>query len=259
MAGAEETTMVRRVYGDRATLLGACLFLFVAIKVLVISRFDTAVALGLVGSAGAVSVVLGSLLLLAPFVAIVFWGVSIWLLSHYWFVVKMRSERNALLPMAAIAAVVAILLAPWALFAASILIGLQGLHHSRIIQRRHLRWVEGHGATPLPSRMTFYAMIREEGILYLCLLSFVGLLIVLSPFVWMPAERVSIDIANTSGTNPSSGSPKVKEVSTVGYVIEDEGEWSTLLVDADRSLLHVKTADLMTREICTTSPSRKES
>lgn len=255
MAVAKEGSIVRRVYGDRTTLIGACLFLFVALKVLVISRFDSAVALGLVGSAGAVSIVFGTLLLLAPYVAAVFCGVSIWLLSHYWFVLKMRSERNALLPVAIVAAFLGILLAPLFIFVGAILVGAQGLHHSRIIQRRHANWTEEHGSMTIPSRMTFYRSIRLEGMMYLCILGVVGLLVVLSPFVWIPAERVSINVAANSIENPSSKPPEVREVSMVAYVIEDEGEWSTLLVDSDRTLLHVKTAELKNRVTCTANPS----
>lgn len=55
---------------------------------------------------------------------------------------------------------------------------------------------------------------------------------------WLPAEVVHL--------------PKRETI--VGYVVEDDGEWITLVRELDRSVLKIPTSDVLDREICRLDP-----
>jgi hypothetical protein len=54
--------------------------------------------------------------------------------------------------------------------------------------------------------------------------------------VWLPAERIDIN----------GGSERV------GYILKSDGGWTTILWDSDRSILMVKSENIISRTLCRT-------
>jgi hypothetical protein len=61
---------------------------------------------------------------------------------------------------------------------------------------------------------------------------------VTGPAVWLAPEAITLGSGDT----------------VVAYVIEDEGEWATLLREKDRTVIRPRTSDIIARRVCSRDP-----
>lgn len=204
--------LIRVVARHPTTSFAVVASALVVIKVLVAARLDVGTALGLVSAAGVANVVFGVVILLWPAFLI---GVTIglWL----WLVHEARQSKPvwAILAVTSASGVAMFAFLPFIVSAFIVLAGLA--------EWAYLWWSKKRGREAEPLLDTF------GRVLYVVLAT--GLLF--SEAVWLPREII------TAGGE-----------SYVGYVVEEEGAWTTILRDSDRLLLRVRDATIDSRQIC---------
>lgn len=204
-------------WADRnATLVATTLlFFFVSLKVLLVARFDLEAALGILRSSGAVSVALGTLITGAPGLSFVLIFISAaWLVGS--------SETT---PM--ITRVIA-----WTLALASFLtmIAVNRLV-VLVLMMSLLGWSffsVGRKAAGTTSQSSVAVAALSGAMLFLVAF--------FTMKTWLPPEIVVTVHGRLSG-----------------YVLEDEGEWLTVLVEPERDVVSLRVRDVIDRQLCETS------
>ena len=229
-----------------ASLLLALLFL---VKIYGAARFSLTTATALAAAASPVSVLLGTLALYEyAFMALVA-PVSAWI-----FIAGIR--RSGALrwwwPLTFPLAVFACLLTPvyylaWAGAAVALAFGIDQLL-KRFVPSLMRRFPKAHAAgqqegSEQPSPWNPPTVSRVAlGVAMLAVMAFVFLTI---QRPWLPAEVVTL-------SKPVTVDPVTHETAArpVAYVIDENAGWTTLLIESDRYLTMIKTADIQRRRIC---------
>jgi hypothetical protein len=201
-------------------------FGIVVLKILAVAQFNTRVAAGLVGTTDSPAVVLDVALYVAPFLFVLFGLTAIGL------AIQPRASDLRSVSAITAAAIVAIplLLVAVPLLFLVVLLALLSLraclaHLRRRVATKGVPYSEGAGTG---------RMLDTVGE-WLVIFGIVPLLVIYSP-PWIPVERVEM-----SGNQVE-----------VAYVVRTEASWTVLLIDRGRSLRYVKTADILSREPCST-------
>lgn len=209
------------------TVAGLTTALFV-VKTMFVSHLNTTVALGLVAAIGPAELAAGMLALLFP---------TLMLLLAYamlltTFVSYARGKRAAVLFEASLLVTLfAIVTAP--LGSLMLFVGLNSgaFATGYWFGRRQAR----RGGPPMSS---YWSIVQWRLVGVALGVVFV---IAAAPTAWLPAERYVVDgIADEQ----------------VGYFIEEDGEWVTVLQDADRSLVRHPASDIQARVVCTLGSPR---
>jgi hypothetical protein len=188
----------------------------VAVRLLAVSNYRIDIALGLLSSAGASDVILGSALSLLPFAAPLIF-IYLWSVSGTYFNAGRRAYFTAyglgisfgvsvlLSPVGLLALVIALFVALWAL---SRLRGSRGRPH---VRRPEVPVVFAFSVIGVP----LFAFSLLVGI------------------AWMPVEVV-----------------ETRDTTIVGYVAESDSKWTYILQYEPRLIQIVATADVTQRTIC---------
>jgi hypothetical protein len=216
------TRLARR----NATALAATVgFGIVVLKILSVAQFNTRVAAGLVGTTDSPAVVLAVALYVTPFAFVLFGLTAIEL--------AIRPSHSGLRAASALraAAIVsfALLLVSVPLIFLLLLLALFPLRASLTRLRRRVS--RGGARTKVAGTGPILGSVGE----WLVIFGFLPLLVIYSP-PWIPVERLEM-----SGNQVE-----------VAYVVRAESSWTVLLIDRGRSLRYVKTADIVSREPCST-------
>lgn len=197
------------------------------IKVLFVAHLNTAVALGIVSAVGPADLVTGLLTLLFPTLALLF----AYVLAIWTFVYFKRGRRAAVLfDVTLLVAVFALITAPVGTLLAFIVVTGLGIGVGYWFGRRRRRTGKT-GKDPWPE-----IVWRLVGL-------GLGFFVVVTaqPTVWLPAEVFQIDDAHVEAVGYHEN---------VGYFIEEDGEWITVLSEIDRRLLRIRPEQISARQVC---------
>jgi hypothetical protein len=220
-------------------------FTIIIVKVMAVVRFDSTTALALVGAAGPISVIVGSIIssisALAP--AVLLFSVAgfeeyrrqrgaTWLEMNTSTVQLIALIVLGLLLIEAFMTSTKLFMANASFVALTVLTGLSK-PMARGFKKRYERNTSG-----------VLGFITARGG-YIVLV--IGLAIgtagsLLGSSMWLPAERISL-------TN---------QPTTIGYVLDDDGEWGTLLSSDDRTIRKVAVASILDRTVCRVGDSNRE-
>lgn len=219
--------VVRAGRRNPALTLTAVGFLVLVARVWAVARFNTTVALGLLGAAGAAQVFLAEAVVLAPLALL---GACLVLWQAIWATFRPEHPPTEWLSVAVLLTAVAVLFVP-PLY--SLLIVLSVLVRSAQVMARGT-WVRLRGR-PIPTPRDapwrvgwFWTFIGT-----LVLLVY-GLLVLILPSPWMPSEVVEL----------------ADHTSMVGYVVAQRDAWTTVLRDSDRALLVLPSSRIVSRTVC---------
>lgn len=204
------------------TVTGVTTALFV-VKVMFVSHLNTTVALGLVSATGPAELATGMLALLFPTLLLLL--AYTMLLSTFVFYV--RGRRTAVLFEASLLVTLfAVVTAPLGSLLFFVGINVAALGGGYWFGRRRQR----RGGPPLSS----YWPVLQWRLIGMAL--GVVFVIAAAPTAWLPPENYLV-VGMTE--------------EQVGYFVEDEGEWITILRDADRSLVRHRAEEVEDRDVCT--------
>jgi hypothetical protein len=204
---------------DRATITTAGLFGFVIIRVLSVAHGDVPVALAIISAVGAVTVVVNTIVasidIILFFLLFVLWSLLGRSTEAFW--------RNLLM--------IALLLVLTALFLIAnlglLLVGLGIIVFSILIQIRGRRGSSGSNIMPSEQGIDrSFVIITTVAIIFS---------LIFGP-VWLPAEVVKLDCGNQ----------------IIGYVLDDQGDWYSILKDNPRAVLRIEKSRLKERNVCLT-------
>lgn len=197
--------------------LVATLFAFVTVagRALVVARLDTTTAAALVRTSGPVNVFVGTLTDAFPNLLMMAFIMFVFLDWHLLAAGSPLPRRSVYLVAGGVG-LVALFIAPWKQFVAWIPVAVFGLHPAFA---PHLREVL------FPS----FAKTRAIAIGAVFLLTFL-----LSDAVWLPQEKVQLRDGGI----------------VVGYVVEEDGRWMSILKEHDRELLFVDEEEVESRGVC---------
>lgn len=216
---------VVRFFGGEAsavsyTVLG---FLFVLLKVLVASRFDTTTAAALLGASGIAAVVTGAVALSMPFMSGLLFFLAFASYTTSTTAQWSPTWEATLRVLAVIVRVIAVVLAVTAVPALMVVVILAVL------------WaIRGRGL-PLSSVVA-------------CGVVTVALLTLVPDRLWVPAENVTLT-AETDACQPRSAA----NVCTA-YVVHSDDVWTTLLHSSQRQIARVRQEAVAAREVCRLDP-----
>ena len=196
----------------------ALIFLAFVVKVLLETRGNREVALGVLQSAGAASVLIGLVAAYLPY--LLFTG------AVYLAIVSLATGQVLTGILAIATVVIAVMLAP-AWIVVTLVVAIAALLLFRRVQGRRTR---ASGATVL---------LRADWRKFLLASQLIAVtLYLVAPGMWLPPERVTLATGTTE----------------IAYVIEVGNDWTTLLRDSDRLLLRLPTEAVAAREVCRLRP-----
>lgn len=196
--------------------LVATLFAFVTVaaRALAVARLDTTTAAALVRTSGPVDVFMGTLTQVFPDLLMLAFVMFVFLDWHL--AAKSPLPRRLVYGVAWGVGLVALFIAPWKQFLLWICVAVPGVHPASASHLREL----------LAPSFVKTRSIMIGGVVLLVFL--------LSDAVWLPQERIQLRGAGT----------------VVGYVVEEDGRWISILKEHDRALLFVEDDDVESREVC---------
>ncbi len=212
---------------NATALAAACVFSLVVLKILAVAQYNPRVAAALVGTAESPAVVLNVALYTAP-LALAFLcalALALALNAH-----PARSDVAGAIQGAAVVTVFLCVVALPLLYlvTTTLLFGALPLR-KRLVRNTRPR-PEAENSNDVDAHRSWTAGAR-----WAVTLALLPVFVVTSP-PWMPAERVEL-----------IGGPLV-----VAYVVRSDADWTVLLVDRGRSLRYVHTAEISSREACST-------
>jgi hypothetical protein len=195
-------------------VVSGLLAMIVALDVGLASGFDVSIARALVNSGGSVQVLMGIALSLLP--------VVLFAIATFGAVTGGRALRKAIVAKDWESVLMISLVGGLFLLWAMILLPWWGLIFvvASLLLALLLPWKQ----TKSDYRLTLYIFAAA-------LVSF----LLTIPGVWLPAEVIGID-----------GQERV-----LGYLLQDDGQWATILIDEPREILVVPSAKLRSRRVCT--------
>jgi len=201
-----------RVWQHLGLLITTAIFVFVVLRVLIVSRMSTATALAVFATSGVFQVALGILVSSYSVVLLI-----VLLLFDGRRRVATRAERSSLVPLLweAAISVVIIVFVPW--FPALVFLVL--VVASEYVDRRL-----DSRSTPDPWNSPLVLIVT------LIILS-----VVMAPSVWLPAEVIDSD----------------ESEALVGYVLADGADWTSVLLEGDRYVVRVPSDSVNSRIVCT--------
>jgi hypothetical protein len=225
------------------------LFSIVVLKVLAVVNFNSTTALALVEAAGPIPVVIGSVIgslyALLPLTTIVMMlAISGYIVRHdmHWLELDRDVLQGIGVLLLALFTIQVFTIPAGALLV--ILINFVFIIYIPLFSGSRRRRSNSSGSVrPDRSRRssleTLLALHGRKAITVQFYLVLAVSIIALTPSLigssmWLPAERVSLQ-----------GQPAV-----IAYVLDDDGDWSSLLRDSDRIILRVTTKSITHRDIC---------
>lgn len=208
---------VRKIIANHFALVATtALFVFVAIRILVVAGMQPPTALAIMSSAGAVQVTLG--VMVASFWVLPALG---FLIGVKWLILARGEPGQGAMGLIALSFISMILFAPWksALMITALAIALEA---SDFVFER---W-----------RGINRDLVSGSGMMVLALAFFVFLA---SPAVWLPAEVLTVQEEDSS-----------EHTQIVGYVLNDSEGWASILTEATRVVLRVSSTSVKQRDIC---------
>lgn len=202
--------------GHALALWAVALFALLVAKVLVVSRGNPETALTLARNASSLDVLVQIAMTVVPiWLPLVF----VYLL---WYSVATNRVGRAAVPLGFIAALSLVVSPWWAVAFATFLLAVQyGIH--RILARNAARKGEAF-------RFDWDVQLLTS----MATLAVAGLYFVITPFVWLPPERVTL----ANGDEDTY------------YVVSTDGGWTTLLREEGRSVSIVPSAEIVSRQVC---------
>jgi hypothetical protein len=238
---------------DRTVITSVALFGFVIIRVLVVARGDVPMALAITSGVGVATVVVNTIVGSIQFLAFT----TILVLSVLLSTGRIIEAWRLALAVAAIVILdlVVFFTADWFTFLASLSIPIFALirrrrfsHRGSMLRdeaaplahdRRRLSALPG---PPASTRNRIRSAVRHGLSVFLpiavvVMFSVILILAVVSP-VWLPAEILKID----------------NQSQVTGYVLNDQGDWYSILKDKPRSIVRVHKTRIKERTVCLTTP-----
>jgi hypothetical protein len=217
-----------RFFGGEASAVSYTILasLFVFLKVLVASRFDTTTAAALLEATGIFAIVTGALALSMPYMSgLIFFlalapyevrGDTVW--SPTW----TRALRGLALTTRIVGLVLAVTAVPWPM----VLVGALALF---VMRGRQL---------PLASVVVLGVVT-------------VVVLMLISDRLWIPVERVTL----AADVNPC----ETTESECTAFVVDDQAPWATLLLYEPRKIVRVPAESIAARAVCRVDPAHTQS
>jgi hypothetical protein len=205
---------------DRPTITTVALFGFVIARVLIVARGDVPVALAIISAVGPISVVVNTIIASIDVMAFALFTILLTFLAPRLFE---RRWDNLLRVLLLVLVAVLVFVAPWPL----LLVGLCLMPLRIAIYRRGLR---GSSVTPDQARSLAVPPMASDLILPLVII----LAYLLVAPVWLPAEAITLD----------------SNKQTVGYVLNDQSDWYSLLTDKPRTVIRIEGTHVKARVVC---------
>jgi hypothetical protein len=203
-------------------LLAVLLSAFIVIKVIYVAQGDIQTALGVFSNAGVAAVIAGSLLSAFPLISAAVLGLASFELAtcRRIRIFPFTEQRAAVLWVIwGSAAVSCILLTPWTIAAASLLLGLFFGLVTKMKKRRAKK-------------------------IFLFLLSLASIYLVVNPLlyaVWLPHEVLAVNELNGRKVVPQPVS---------GYVLSDSNGWVSVLRTGERRIYRFHSNEVISRTLC---------
>jgi hypothetical protein len=242
-SGSQPFPMLPR-FLDVKVLSTLLLFGFLLLKVFSTASFNPSTALGLVNASGPVSVLMGTIAALLPTLSVM--ALTYWVLVLPFTIRLVKIQTNSRLSASyaglivifvtlLLAALAAVTSAFW-LSALFLLLGLLGgrISYWRNPMRRQLKARANIPHYLLSSDESAIKLRRQTRSRYIAIVAGLGLLTAFASDLWLPPEAVSLKDGSTF----------------TAYVLNDGGQWTTLLRENDRTILKEKPTDVIERSLC---------
>lgn len=205
---------------DKPAAISLVLFMFLILKVIAVAKGDTFTALGILQTASLTTIVVGGLLSGLPLLSASLFAAVVYRLIRDW-----PRQGYAGYALTAACLLVCIFVTPWFLLAITSLAAILLAIYVRLFSNRGpglwtgIRTVAG-------ITLLFFTFAAAWDVLY---------------NVWLPQEVVSV----------RSSKP------VVGYVLDDRGNWVSILLAGQRKLVRFPAAQVSSRVLCGTArPAR---
>jgi hypothetical protein len=205
-------------------------FAIVILKSLVVTNFNSTSTLALVTTAGIAQVILGIVVSTLPYLsclALLFLSRTASRLRHTGDAIS-AGAKSLMIVLAAALVVLAFVMVPWPFL---LLTGLTAIFLFLQADER------SESTTGQSSRLQTVAFYVVAAIILLGLLN---------RWMWLPSEEIGLNSGQV----------------VVGFVLDDDGDWGSLLRDRDHTIMRIKTDTIETRMICqfrSTSPAVRAS
>lgn len=181
------------------------------------SRWDTEMALGVLANSSLPRFALGAFLELLPAIGSVFFLLTLFnVITQFFFNSREGSKRLYDSVLFASAVILALFTVPWTWFIVSAVLGsaLALFSWSRHRQAKTPVNATGPPAWAFVFLLLLVLAVSQDG-------------------AWLPTERIV-----------------VSDTPHVGYVLNDQGRWTTVLVEETRTLLVVQSSEVSERTVC---------
>jgi hypothetical protein len=236
---------------DARVLATLLLFTLFFVKAFVVGYFDITVALSIVSSSGLLSVIVGTMTSALPIIAaigLLFWVIFLPSLLRLIYYRASQAPDNVsrdiqLITTAGLTILlvaIPIFTSPQDLFTTALWLGtLAGVliyGHTWWWTRRRLArsdFAQDPNAWSRAGDHLADVEARRLGAAFLAFGLGIFFVAILLPQMWLPAERIVL-----------------RGSSVIAYVLEDDGDWTSLLLEEDRSIMRVKSDLIQSRTIC---------
>lgn len=225
----------------QATLLASS---FLILKVLLVAKGDILAGLAVLQSSPTVTVIIGAVLSAIPVIgAVIVVAILYGLGCGVW---GWRSLRDPIAILISVTALTAwILLTPWPVFVLTFLGLLVGIL-DRVFWSRQTRR-SGNDIS--------FTRVRLVVVAVLCILALLPVGEDIAIAMWLPREELHLQRSEKPATQPQGQQEKI----IVGYVLHEEGGWTSVLTSGDRTVERLQSNTITSRHVCRSPKNYRES